>query len=175
MNNFSNIVQITFCLLILAPDLVNLLILLFKLILFTAEVLSQINFDILLRLQFLLKQKLLSSSFFKFRLRFQKFLLLPHRLLHSFSTMKKFVFHILNALDELLLFGFLLLLCFILAFKFSKQSLSIFFSNFNFCINLGFLSFKIFHDLLLFSFELIFHSLHFFLVFNMDELLDLLD
>ena len=56
MNNFGNIVQITFCLLILPPDLVNLLILLLKFILFTAEILSEIHLNILFCLELLLKQ-----------------------------------------------------------------------------------------------------------------------
>ena len=56
MNNFGNIVQITFCLLILPPDFVNLLILLLKFILFTAEILSEIHLNILFCLELLLKQ-----------------------------------------------------------------------------------------------------------------------
>ncbi len=55
MNNVSDVVEVSFRLLVLAPNLVYLLVLRLKLILFAAEVLPQIYFDVLLRLKFLLK------------------------------------------------------------------------------------------------------------------------
>ena len=55
VNNVSDVVKVSLRLLVLAPNLVYLLVLRLKLILFAAEVLSQIYFDVLLRLKFLLK------------------------------------------------------------------------------------------------------------------------
>ena len=65
MDHFSDIVKVALCLLVLAPYLVDLLIFLLELLLLAAEVLPQIDLNVLFCLQFLLEQELLPSSLFQ--------------------------------------------------------------------------------------------------------------
>jgi len=76
VDDVADVIKLTLGLPVFSPNLVDLSILTLKFFLLIAVVLPQIDFDLLFRLEFLLKDGLLPSAFLKFSSGFQHFLLL---------------------------------------------------------------------------------------------------
>ena len=64
MDNFRDIIQVSFGLLVLTPNLIDLLVLWFKFFLFAAVILTKIHFYVLFSLQLLLEKELLPTTLF---------------------------------------------------------------------------------------------------------------
>lgn len=129
MNDFTDVIE-----LVLGHDIARLNTLclrvdLLELLLLRGEVLAQLEPHILLGLEVLLHGELLASALLKLSLALQEFLLLLHRLLHLFVTAQKFLFHVLDLLEQLLLLALLLLLGLLLLFELTEELLALFFSD----------------------------------------------
>jgi hypothetical protein len=93
------VVKVALNLLVLSLNLVNLLLFNVEFVLLATEVLVQIQFDVLLRNQFLLQLQLLSPPLLQLGLRLQQLLLLLHRLLHHFGPLQQFALHVFDFLE----------------------------------------------------------------------------
>lgn len=109
VDHLAGIIQFTLGLLEPVPYPFCLMISVNNLLLYRPELLVDVQFHLLLVLQVLLHQQLLTPPLLEHSLVFEKLLLLFHDFFHGFVSLKELLLHVFDLAQELLLLRFRLL------------------------------------------------------------------